>query len=116
MKCSYHLCDNELTGKQRKFCSRNCNSKAGVLAWRERTKHRAIDYLGGSCERCGYKRCKDALEFHHRDSTEKSFSVSKAMVHIRSWEAIRAELDKCDLLCANCHRELHAAEQIELRR
>jgi hypothetical protein len=57
--------------------------------------------------RCGYDRCLEALEFHHIASGEKDFGIS-ARGHSRSWEKTRQELDKCILLCANCHREIHA--------
>lgn len=53
---------------------------------------------------CGYSKCIEALEFHHLDPTEKEFEISDR----RSWEALTAELDKCILLCANCHREYHS--------
>ena len=108
MQCTYHLCNNELSGKQRKFCSKSCSTKKGVLTWRKNAKQKAINYLGGSCRKCDYKRCPDALVFHHRDRKEKSFGIAQAMVHIRSWSYIQVELDKCDLLCANCHAETHA--------
>lgn len=45
------------------------------------------------------------LSFHHRDPSEKKFIISGN--HCRKWEIVREELDKCDLLCANCHMELH---------
>lgn len=61
-------------------------------------------HLGGSCRICGYGRCLSGLEFHHINPLEKDFSISARMT---SWEAIRPELDKCILLCANCHREVH---------
>lgn len=66
----------------------------------------AIDYKGGSCQKCGYDKCNGALEFHHLDPSEKDFGIS-AKGDIKSWERIRVELDKCILICANCHRELH---------
>jgi hypothetical protein len=69
---------------------------------------KAIEYKGGSCQICGYNKCSRALTFHHRNPKEKSFVISGA--HCRSWEAIRTELDKCDLLCFNCHMEVHHAE------
>lgn len=61
-------------------------------------------YKGGKCAICGYNRCLLALEFHHLDPLEKDFSISSRMT---SWKAIVKELDKCVLLCANCHREVH---------
>lgn len=44
------------------------------------------------------------MEFHHIDPREKDFTISKRMT---TFEAIRKELDKCALVCANCHREIH---------
>jgi len=67
----------------------------------------AVEYKGGKCEVCGYDRCVEALEFHHRDLSEKEFGIS-AKGYSRSWKAVMKELDKCILVCANCHRELHA--------
>ena len=107
MKCIYHLCDNELKGKQKQYCSVKCRSKKKVKEWRIRTKLRSIEYKGGCCQVCGYDRYIGALEFHHRDLTQKDFGIAAAG-HCRAWEKIQAELDKCDLLCANCHREAHA--------
>jgi formate-dependent nitrite reductase cytochrome c552 subunit len=46
------------------------------------------------------------LEFHHRDPTQKDFSLGHAKM--TNFEKVKSELDKCDLLCANCHREEHA--------
>ena len=67
-------------------------------------KERSIAYLGGKCALCGYDKCPAALDFHHPDGREKDFSISSKT----SWKAIQTELSKCDLLCANCHREVHA--------
>lgn len=105
MKCQYHLCDNELTGRQTHFCSVKCKTKVNVVEWRRRTKLRAIEYKGGKCERCGYNKCPGALEFHHKNPSIKEFSIA-ASGNCKSWDKIQAELDKCDLLCANCHREV----------
>ena len=55
------------------------------------------------CSSCGYDRCLSALEFHHVDSDEKITNISA----MGSLPRIKAELPKCILLCANCHRELH---------
>jgi hypothetical protein len=71
----------------------------------------AIEYKGGCCEICGYDRCIDALEFHHSNFSGKEFSIS-AKGYTRSWAKIKEELDKCSLLCANCHREVHAEAQL----
>lgn len=66
----------------------------------------AIAYKGGKCEHCGYCKCDKALEFHHRDPSEKDFGISYKG-ETRSFDRIKVELDKCILLCANCHREEH---------
>jgi hypothetical protein len=68
---------------------------------------KAIEYKGGKCIRCGYNKFISALEFHHVDPSTKSFVIAK-YIHAKPWDEIQKELDKCDLLCANCHREEHA--------
>lgn len=69
-------------------------------------KAQCVTYKGGSCIRCGYDRYVGALEFHHNDPTEKDFEISKVKSKCFN-ESIKKELDKCDLLCSNCHKEVH---------
>lgn len=73
---------------------------------RHRRKAMAVNYKGGKCQICGYDSHYSALEFHHRTPAEKVFSLSCRELANRTWEACKLELDKCDLLCSNCHREL----------
>ena len=62
--------------------------------------------MGNKCQCCGYDRLNSALELHHLDSQEKEFTVaSNANI---GWETARKEIQKCILVCANCHREIHA--------
>ena len=76
--------------------------------FRQDRKRKLIEYKGGRCERCGYDKCIAALDFHHIDPSEKEFSLGSGHTGTsRSWESVLAEVDKCMLLCANCHRELH---------
>lgn len=86
-------------------CGYRCRACAveSVDRRRKRIKAKAVDFLGGACKGCGYTKCIAALEFHHRDPREKDFKISASL----SWEVIERELSKCDLLCANCHREEH---------
>ena len=70
-----------------------------------RIKKKAIDYKGGHCSRCCYDKYYGALQFHHRNPEEKDVNWTK--LRLRSWDKITEELDKCDLLCANCHAEVH---------
>jgi hypothetical protein len=78
-----------------------------VAKRRKVLKEQAIVYLGGKCCFCGYSRCNAALDFHHIDEKNKKFGLSKDGI-TRSWEKTKHELDKCVLVCANCHREIHA--------
>ena len=84
---------------------------AAVHKRRKKIRQMAVEYKGGRCEKCGYNSCIDALEFHHKDSSGKDFSIS-AKGYTRSWTKVEEELDKCVLLCANCHREIHAQAQL----
>ncbi len=77
-------------------------------------KQKAVDYKGGQCQECGYKKNIAALDFHHLDPSQKDFSISDTRT--KSFANIKPELDKCVLLCANCHRELHAVHGRKLNR
>jgi 5-methylcytosine-specific restriction endonuclease McrA len=74
-------------------------------------KKRAIEYKGGGCAICGYSKCRPALIFHHINPADKGFTISSK--YCLSWERIQKELDKCILLCQNCHSEEHHREQSE---
>lgn len=78
-----------------------------TVARQRKYKQMAIDYKGGKCEICGYSRYIGALEFHHLDPTQKDFQMSTFSKKPID-ELGRKELDKCKLLCANCHREEHS--------
>jgi hypothetical protein len=77
---------------------------------RQKNKIKAVEYKGGKCEICGYNKCIAALSFHHRNPNEKDFQISKTT---KSWIKIKDEIDKCMLLCSNCHSELHYSETIK---
>lgn len=79
-----------------------------VLTWRRKTKDRMVAAMGGKCQICGYNRCNDSLEFHHIDPLEKTFTFAGIRANPKKWEQICDELEKCILLCANCHREVEA--------
>lgn len=64
-----------------------------------------INYKGGQCAYCGYNKCSRALEFHHLNPNEKDFGISTILT--RNVASLKAEVDKCVLLCANCHAEEH---------
>lgn len=79
---------------------------------RKQLKHRLVEGRGGRCETCGYSAAPAALDFHHRDPRTKDFSISSFQ---GSWDRLLAESQKCDLLCANCHRIRHAAEDVNAK-
>ena len=97
------------TGKENFYSTKKYTCKS---CWNEYTyqkgKDKMLAYMesrgGAKCERCGYDRCLNALEFHHRNPYEKDPDWN------RGWgiDRLSKELDKCDILCANCHREVHA--------
>ncbi len=70
-----------------------------------RRKRQAVAYLGGRCADCGGIFPYYVYDFHHLDPSQKD--VQFTVLRRRSWAAIRMELDKCALLCANCHRIRH---------
>lgn len=72
---------------------------------RQVLKKKTIEYKGGKCFLCGYNKCVGALQLHHRDPNKKEFNLSS--YQSTKWIDYKKESDKCDLLCANCHAELH---------
>lgn len=80
---------------------------------RKLIKQWALEYKGYACCRCGYDRCIEALEFHHEDMTQKEFSISDRDLKL-DWSSIKQELDKCELVCANCHREIHSESNYQI--
>ena len=76
-----------------------------VKNFRQKTKKRAVEYKGSKCLVCGYDKCISALEFHHLDPNKKDFGLSQNLS--KAWSKIVEEIDKCVLICANCHREVH---------
>lgn len=87
-----------------KNCSRCLTEK--VVRRRIKLKEMALTYKGNKCQNCGYDKSKAALVFHHIIPAEKEFGISQKG-YTRSWERVQKELDKCVLLCANCHAEEH---------
>ena len=99
-------------GEKRTYADRREYLIEAVRKRRRKVRKMAIDYLGGRCSQCGYDRCMEALEFHHTDSSEKDFGISNRG-YTRSWKRVQEEIRKCVLLCANCHREVHAGLQLQ---
>jgi len=73
-------------------------------------KEYLIKYLGGKCTICGFMGCPASFDFHHKNPEKKKFAVSSQCGSFTLNRLIK-EAEKCILLCANCHRELHYAEK-----
>ena len=103
------ICDKEFEN------SKNHKGKGcrGCLVNRHRhgRKEKMLAYKGGKCEKCGYNKCSRALSFHHINPNEKDFNISGS--HSRKWTVLKKELDKCILLCHNCHSEEHFNRELE---
>lgn len=80
---------------------------AAVKLYRHRRKKRMVEYLGGKCSvtECQYSKCMRSLVFHHVAPSKKEFQLSNFIN--KRWDIVKKELDKCILLCANCHGEIH---------
>lgn len=76
-------------------------------------KKKSIEYKGGCCQHCGYFRYEGALEFHHKDPNVKEFNICSDN---KRWDRLVKELDKCLLLCSNCHREEHERLRLSIIR
>jgi predicted HNH restriction endonuclease len=110
------ICGNSFVtiknGHSRKYCfecsptsediSSSCHHKTQL---RRAMKKQAVKIKGGKCSICGYDKCIDALIFHHEDPSIKEFGLSNG--DTRSWDKYLQELEKCILVCTNCHAEIH---------
>lgn len=114
MKCQ--VCQQELTGKQKMFCSRKCHNRSSnrrlqdYECQQKRGLSRKLEFvrqLGGKCIKCGYNKNLASLTFHHLDPSVKEFGLDIRKFSNSSMERLREEIGKCQLYCRNCHGELH---------
>ncbi len=105
-ECKHHGLTTFRQQKSGKKVSYYCVTcyKERQTRMREEKKLKAIEYKGGKCVRCGYNKCPAALDFHHLEPTGKE---TNGELRSYSWEKLKAEIDKCILVCSNCHREIH---------
>ena len=107
------VCDNELTGRQTKFCSNKCRQRDHVAkdpaSYKAYQRNKRSEYkawvaeikLERGCARCGYKEHACALDFNHLDPQQKSRRIAS---DVTTKEQLLEEVSKCEVLCANCHR------------
>lgn len=85
--------------------------KANLKAARDRHKQERVDFIRAAkdapCVDCGVEYPHYVMDLHHRDPSDKLYTVSQMSGQNKSWVLIKAEIDKCDVICANCHRERH---------
>ena len=111
------ICENKFETKSstRIYCY-NCSGESTRLddntrkhqktILRNNMKKQAVKILGGKCCICGYDRCIDALEFHHKDPSIKEFKLGSG--NTMSRKEYKSEALKCMLVCSNCHKEIHS--------
>ena len=104
-KC--RCCQKDFKYKQNQIQLCNiCKRKSKRLAYRIS----AANYKNNECEICGLKRNTiddlEIFDFHHIDKINKSFELGDN-IESKKWEIVKQELDKCMMLCANCHRKQH---------
>ena len=110
-------CSTILSGRRRKFCSDKCKTASyrkdgryeGYHSTKRANRRELLSKIKQEkgCARCGYNAHPAALDFNHLDPTEKEFRISS---DVTSLEKTLREIEKCEVLCANCHR-IHTYEQ-----
>lgn len=106
------LCPNLILvekSKNKNYCN-TCNTNIR----RYRIKKKAVDYKGNKCSRCNWAGDMSGFDFHHTDPNQKDFELSGVNIASMKWEEVVSELDKCELLCALCHRLEHSNYKNEL--
>ena len=112
-------CNKKLINLQRKFCSRKCKDRhwhTKETAYERQRKRgikrklKLIQLKNNACKVCGYNENMAVLTFHHVDPKIKSFNLDLNNIATKSLEDVLKESEKCDLLCQNCHQELHHPE------
>lgn len=101
-KC--RVCSKTYQGGHRQ--SRNICQSCRVSESRRNKKLALIEYKGGKCVVCDYDKCQQVLQFHHIDPNEKEFTIASSGT--LDFDKLKSEVDKCVLVCANCHGEIHS--------
>ncbi len=101
--CSHNTVKYHLSESVRKYFAirRQAN--------RRKAKTDIKEKFGGKCSICGYGKCLDALQFHHLDPKKKHGKVMEILTRLSKEKGLK-EAEKCQLICANCHAEIHAID------
>ena len=112
-RCHAETHDKEYIKQKKESEIKRQKNSERVVEFRRNAKRELIDYKGGKCQVCGYdKDCPNAYDFHHRDPKTKSFIISGST---KSFDQLKRESNKCDLICRRCHAELHDEENKKKR-
>jgi hypothetical protein len=105
----YDIAHNSRLKKDGATFDRNVHIAKKITQFRRQRKLDSLEYRGGmKCSRCGFNEpIPDCYAFHHRDPSKKDPNWAKMKTNNSSWEVVKAELDKCDVLCHNCHSIVH---------
>lgn len=100
--------ESKFYGHKKKVCGK-CHNQYTKERYREK-RDKVLEYMGGKCVSCGFDKFKSSLDIHHISPKEKDINFSSYRGW--SWDRIKEEVDKCVLLCKNCHSAYHAGEDI----
>jgi 5-methylcytosine-specific restriction endonuclease McrA len=114
------VCSVEINGQKTKYCSNTCKQKHHWHRVKEQTntyhsqtirayrrKLEMLELKGGCCSKCGYDKNLAALQFHHLNPSEKKIKLDLRSMGNNKVTTLLSELEKCIILCANCHLEEH---------
>ena len=117
------VCKTELSGQKKMYCCNACKQKHHYDRIKSQTnsyhsqtlrslkrKQILLEMRGGGCEKCGYNKNLAALEFHHKNPKDKISKLDSRILSNRTWKFILVEFEKCEVLCSNCHKEIHNPE------
>lgn len=103
---------SQIQAKRQTYYQENKQQKLEyVKKYQLKKKIEAIMVLGGKCSQCAETH-PAALQFHHRDPSQKKFAVNSKTLSSPNkipWDQVIEEIKKCDLLCANCHSKIHSS-------
>ena len=97
-------------------CTDGQKEKARVsrITLRKTNRTKLKEKFGGQCTICGYNRCLDALDFHHINGNDKSNNVNFVLQR-HGFNAAVLEAQQCQLVCSNCHREIHCNNEQRMK-
>lgn len=87
--------------KYRGYC-KNCANALEKNRYKKKKEY--INSFKSECKKCGENR-QYVLDFHHLNSEEKDFTIGQ--FRKGSFSILKEEIEKCVVLCSNCHREYH---------